>query len=206
MKAMQAIQQKLQTSGSLMSAEARGQLEREIERQQNEGERYEQDAQAELNEMQQQLQQAEYNRKLFPVLEQLAKEMGLSMLFSAADSGLIWARTRASISRRSGQADGCRADAAEACTAAHCQAGCAPRCRPRRKPDHASPESRESRRSWTARNPGRRDGLQADARAAAGTGLPPPCASSCPGVLDGSRWDALGAAPSLRDAQSSPRS
>jgi Skp family chaperone for outer membrane proteins len=88
---MQANQQKLQTSGSLMSAEARAQLERDIERQQKEGERYEQDAQAELNELQQQLQR-EYNRKLFPVLEQMSKEMGLSMLFSAGDSGLIWTR------------------------------------------------------------------------------------------------------------------
>ena len=91
MKAMQAIQQKLQTSGALMSADARAQLEKDAERQQREGERFEQDAQAELTEMQQQLQ-AEYNRKLFPVLEQLAKEVGVSMLFSAADSGLIWAR------------------------------------------------------------------------------------------------------------------
>jgi outer membrane protein len=90
-KAMQANQQKLQTSGSIMSAEARAQLERDIERQQREGERYEQDAQAELNELQQQLQR-EYNRKLFPVLEQMAKEMGLSMLFSAGDSGLIWTK------------------------------------------------------------------------------------------------------------------
>jgi outer membrane protein len=91
MKAMQANQQKLQTSSALMSAEARSQLEKDIERQQREGERFEQDAQAELTEMQQKLQ-AEYNRKLFPVLEQLAKDIGVSMLFSAADSGLIWAK------------------------------------------------------------------------------------------------------------------
>ena len=70
--------------------EARTTLEKDIERQQREGERYEQDAQAELNELQQKLQ-AEYNRKLFPVLEQMAKERGLQLLFSAADAGLIWA-------------------------------------------------------------------------------------------------------------------
>jgi outer membrane protein len=90
MKQMQANQQKLQTGGSLMSAEARVQLESEIQKQQRDGERYEQDAQAELNEMQKELQQA-YNEKLFPVLEQLTKEKGLSLLFSVADSGLIWA-------------------------------------------------------------------------------------------------------------------
>ena len=90
MKSMQTNQQRLQSGGSLMSAEARAQLESEIQKQQRDGERYEQDAQAELNEMQKELQQA-YNEKLFPVLEQLTKEKGLSLLFSVADSGLIWA-------------------------------------------------------------------------------------------------------------------
>jgi outer membrane protein len=89
-KKMQADRQRLETGGGVMSPEARTTLEKDIERQQREGERYEQDAQAELNELQQKLQ-AEYNRKLFPVLEQMAKERGLQLLFSAADAGLIWA-------------------------------------------------------------------------------------------------------------------
>ena len=55
-KALQANQQKLQTSGSVMSEAARAQLEKDIERQTVEGQRFEQDAQAELNELQQQLQ------------------------------------------------------------------------------------------------------------------------------------------------------
>jgi len=57
---------------------------------QRDGERFEQDAQADLTDMQQKLQ-AEFNRKLFPVLEKLCKDLGLQMLFSAGDSGLIWA-------------------------------------------------------------------------------------------------------------------
>src|SRR5690349_1250379 len=89
-KKMQSDQQRLDTGGSVMSADARAALQKDIERQQREGERYEQDAQAELNELQQKLQE-EYNRKLFPVLEQLAKDFGLQLLFSAAESGLIWA-------------------------------------------------------------------------------------------------------------------
>ena len=44
-KSLQGNQQKLQTSGGLLSDTARAQLEREIERQQREGERFEQDAQ-----------------------------------------------------------------------------------------------------------------------------------------------------------------
>jgi Skp family chaperone for outer membrane proteins len=91
MKTMQANQQKLQTTSNLMTAEARAQLEKDIEKQMKAGERFEQDAQAELQELQRQLQE-EYNKKLFPVLEQMAKDMNLNLLFSVADSGLIWAR------------------------------------------------------------------------------------------------------------------
>ncbi|HKT80979.1 MAG TPA: OmpH family outer membrane protein [Vicinamibacterales bacterium] len=89
-KKMQADQQRLETGGSVMSADARAALEKDIANQQRDGERFEQDAQAELNELQQVLQN-EYNKKLFPVLEKLAKDFGLQMLFSAAESGLIWA-------------------------------------------------------------------------------------------------------------------
>ena len=73
-----------------MSESARAQLEKEIERQQVEAQRFEQDAQQELNELQQQLQQ-EFQKRLLPILTQLAKEKGLHALFSAADAGLIWA-------------------------------------------------------------------------------------------------------------------
>ena len=52
--------------------------------------RMQQDAQAELNELQQELQ-GEFQKKLLPVLEVLAKEKGLQFLFSGADAGLIWA-------------------------------------------------------------------------------------------------------------------
>ena len=89
-KALQDNQQKLQTSGTVMSEAARTQLEKEIDRQTKEGQRFEQDAQQELNDLQQELQ-TEFQKKLMPVLEQLSKEKGLQILFSAADSGVIWA-------------------------------------------------------------------------------------------------------------------
>ena len=88
-RVLQANQQKLQTSGGVMSDAARTQLEKDIERQTLDGQRFEQDAQAELNELQQQLQQ-EFQTKLLPVLEVLAKEKGLQVLFSAGDAGVIW--------------------------------------------------------------------------------------------------------------------
>ena len=70
-----ANQQKLQTGGGVMSDTARGQLEKEIERQTRELERLKQDAQAELNELQQELQ-GEFQKKLLPVLTQLRKRKG----------------------------------------------------------------------------------------------------------------------------------
>ena len=72
-----------------MSDTARAQLEKDIERQTLEGQRFEQDAQSELNELQQELQQ-EFQAKLLPVLIQLSQEKGLQILFSAGDAGVIW--------------------------------------------------------------------------------------------------------------------
>lgn len=88
-KALQDSQQKLQTGGSVMTDAARAQLEKDIERMQVEGQRFEQDAQAELNELQQELQQ-DFQKKLLPVLEAISKEKGLQVLFSAGDAGVIW--------------------------------------------------------------------------------------------------------------------
>jgi Skp family chaperone for outer membrane proteins len=88
-KALQANQTKLQTSGNVMSDGARSQLEKEIERQTVEGQRFEQDAQAELNGLQQELQQ-DFQAKLLPILVQLSQEKGLQVLFSAGDAGVIW--------------------------------------------------------------------------------------------------------------------
>ena len=89
-KTLQANQQKLQTGGTLMNEQSRGQLEKDIERQQRELERFQQDAQAELQDLQTELNDG-FQKKLFPVLQKMAEEKGLQMLFSAADAGLIWA-------------------------------------------------------------------------------------------------------------------
>lgn len=88
-KKLQDNQQRLQTSGGVMSDTARAQLEKEIERQTVDGQRFEQDAQGELNSLQQELQQ-EFQAKLLPILEALAKEKGLQALFSTGDAGIIW--------------------------------------------------------------------------------------------------------------------
>ena len=89
-KLLQGNQQKLQTSGSVMNEAARTQLEKEIDRQTKEAERFQQDAQAEINELQQEVQN-EFVKKLSPILEQLGTEKGLQILFNSVESGIAWA-------------------------------------------------------------------------------------------------------------------
>jgi outer membrane protein len=88
-KQLQANQTKLQQGGSIMTDDARAQLEKEVERQQVEVQRFQQDAQAEINELQQQLQ-ADFVRKITPVLEAVATEKKLHLLFNATDAGFAW--------------------------------------------------------------------------------------------------------------------
>ena len=89
-KLLQGNQQKLQTSGSVMNETARVQLEKEIEKQTKDAERFQQDAQAEINELQQEVQN-EFVKKLSPIVEQLATEKGLHLVFNASESGIAWA-------------------------------------------------------------------------------------------------------------------
>ena len=52
--------------------------------------RFQQEAQAEVQKLQADLQ-GEFQKKLGPILQQMAQEKHLSLLLSAADAGLIWA-------------------------------------------------------------------------------------------------------------------
>ena len=89
-KLLQGNQQKLQTSGSVMNEAARTQLEKEIEKQTKDAERFQQDAQAEVQELQQEVQ-SEFVKKLSPIIDQLANEKGLHLVFNAGDAGIAWA-------------------------------------------------------------------------------------------------------------------
>jgi outer membrane protein len=90
--ALQGLQQKLQQSGAVMSDTARIQLEKDIEKAQVEIQRFTQDAQAEVRDLQEDLQD-EFQRKLMPVIVEVATEKGLHMVFSQQDAGLVWADT-----------------------------------------------------------------------------------------------------------------
>jgi outer membrane protein len=87
-KALADAQQKLQQGGALLSEAASSALQKDIERMNVEGQRFQQDAQAEINELSQQLQN-EFQQKLFPILDALVKEHDLHLLLSAADAGIV---------------------------------------------------------------------------------------------------------------------
>lgn len=89
-KQLQASQQKLTSGGTVLNETARAQLEKDIERQQREIQFAQQNAQAEVQDLTQDLQE-EFRKKLVPIIEQIGKERGLHVIFSAADAGMIWA-------------------------------------------------------------------------------------------------------------------
>jgi outer membrane protein len=89
-KSLQASQQKLDSGGAVLSDAARAQLEKDIDRQQTEIQRFTDDAQKEVQDLQNELQQ-EFQQKLGPVVQQVAQEKKLEILFSALDAGIIWA-------------------------------------------------------------------------------------------------------------------
>jgi Skp family chaperone for outer membrane proteins len=86
-KQLETAQQKL-NSGSLLSEEARAAAQKETEKLQVEIQRMQQDAEAEMQDLQQQLQ-LDFQRKLTPVIQQIAAEKGLHVILP--DNGLVWA-------------------------------------------------------------------------------------------------------------------
>jgi len=91
-KALASAQTKLQQGGSVLNDAARGALEKDIEKMNREIQFAQQDANTELQELQNQLQ-ADFQEKLNPVLEQVATEKGLHMLIDIANSGAVWANS-----------------------------------------------------------------------------------------------------------------
>jgi outer membrane protein len=86
--ALKAMQDKLNAGGSVMSDQARGQLEKDIEKAQRDLQFAQQDAQTEVTDMTNQLQ-GDFQEKLNPVIEQLRTDKGLLMIFSIRDSGVV---------------------------------------------------------------------------------------------------------------------
>ena len=89
-KQLQALQQRLEKEGSVMSESARGDVQKQAEKIQVDIQRFTQDAQQEIQDLQNQLQQ-QFQQKIDPILAQVGQEKGLHFIFNGPDSGLVWA-------------------------------------------------------------------------------------------------------------------
>ena len=83
---------RLETSASVLSESVRSTQQKEVERLQTELQRATQDAQKAVEDLQTELQ-VDFERRLRPVISEVAAARGLHMVFSAGDSGIVWADT-----------------------------------------------------------------------------------------------------------------
>jgi len=88
-KQLQATQQKLSTGGSVLNDTARDQLQKDVDRMQRDIQFTQQNAQAEYNELQEDLRN-EFQKKLMPIIDALATEKGLYAIFSIGDAGAMY--------------------------------------------------------------------------------------------------------------------
>jgi outer membrane protein len=91
-KQVEELRKKLEQGGTVLSDAARSQIEKDIDRTSRELQFMQQNAQADAEQLERELN-AEFQRKLNPILEQVGKEKGLQMLFSIRDNGAVWADT-----------------------------------------------------------------------------------------------------------------
>jgi outer membrane protein len=94
-KELQDKQKQLETDQNLMSSptladDKRAGLQKEVDRLQVEIQRMQQDAQAELNELNNELQ-GQFQRRLAPIVQQIAAEKGLHVVLLADPQTIYWA-------------------------------------------------------------------------------------------------------------------
>jgi len=87
-KQLQALTTKRDTSAGVMNEAARAQLDKDIDKLQRDIQFANTNAQAEVNDLQNELQ-GDFQKKLIPIIEALAKEKGLYMIFTA-ESGFAY--------------------------------------------------------------------------------------------------------------------
>jgi outer membrane protein len=87
-KQVESLQQKVTQGSTMLSEAALGRLQREFERAQVDFQRFREDAEAEVQDVQQQLLRA-FTARLFPVIGEVATEKNLWAVFSN-ESNLLW--------------------------------------------------------------------------------------------------------------------
>ena len=88
-KEVEALESKLTQGATVMNEAAREQLRRQFEKAQVDFQRFTQDAQSEVQQVQRELEQA-FLAQARPAVEAVARERSLWGVLSMADSGLVW--------------------------------------------------------------------------------------------------------------------
>jgi outer membrane protein len=88
-KQLQALQTKLADGASLMNSEALAKLQRDVERTGRDLERFTQDAQDEVQQLQIQLQRS-FGEKLFPVIGEVAQAKNVWAVFRLEPANVLW--------------------------------------------------------------------------------------------------------------------
>jgi outer membrane protein len=96
-KQLEALRNKLLQGGTVLSDSARSQMEKDIDKMNRELQFAQQDAQAEQQQLTNDLQN-DFQTRLNPIIDAVAKEKGLHLVLSIADSGAVWANTGLNIS------------------------------------------------------------------------------------------------------------
>jgi len=96
-KALEAARSKLLQGGTVLSENARGQMEKEIDKMARELQYAQQEAQSEQQSLTTELQN-DFQTRLNPIIDQVANEKGLHYVLSIADSGVVWVNTGLNIS------------------------------------------------------------------------------------------------------------
>lgn len=96
-KALRLEQQKLESAGTVLSMPARAELAKRIDRFQLDLQRFLEDARAELEATQRDIEE-QFHRRLGPAVEKVAAERGVDLVFSRSESGLFWANAKFDLS------------------------------------------------------------------------------------------------------------
>ena len=87
--AIKALQQKIQTQSTVVTPETRNQWSSDLEKAQRDLQYSQNEAQAQVEELNQRLL-GDFQEKVLPIIEALAKEKGLYAVFGAAESGVAY--------------------------------------------------------------------------------------------------------------------
>jgi outer membrane protein len=96
-KQLQALTTKRDTGSVVLNDAARAQLDKDIDKLQRDIQFAQTNAQAEMQDLQNELQ-GDFQKRLLPIVEEIAKEKGLHAVFSIADSGAAYVHPGLNIS------------------------------------------------------------------------------------------------------------